>query len=385
MTKKNSPIVRTRKISREVDRQLYTFAGGRCEFDGCNKYLLKHHLTHIPGNFAEKAHICAFSEAGPRGKDETRPTEDINEIENLMLLCPDCHKLIDDNAERFDVATLRRHKIDHESRIHYLTGFDKDRKATILQVLSKIAGQPASVSMADVMNAVAPRYPEDTQGVVINLNQLDDSAPSFLASACDVIDKRLKTLYDECHDGTRCGHVSVFALAPIPVLIYLGTKLSSKIPTDIFQRHRDMENWTWKTEGPTVRYSLRCLQTGSNPHNAALTLSLSGNIEQSQLPAAIDESFSIYEITLQDLTPSPTFLRQKADLEAFRLQYQIGLRTIARAHPGLNQLHVFPAVPAPVAVLIGRELLPKVDPELVVYDNRRAEGGFVHSIIIRTN
>jgi hypothetical protein len=29
------------------------------------------------------------------------------------------------------------------------------------------------------------------------------------------------------------------------------TRLSNKIPTDLFQRHRDTENWTWKTHGDT--------------------------------------------------------------------------------------------------------------------------------------
>ena len=49
-------------------------AGGRCEFDGHNEYLLHHPLTLTPGNFAQMAHIVAFKEDGPRGKSPLRPT-----------------------------------------------------------------------------------------------------------------------------------------------------------------------------------------------------------------------------------------------------------------------------------------------------------------------
>jgi hypothetical protein len=40
-------------------------------------------------------------------------------------------------------------------------------------------------------------------------------------------------------------------------------------------------------------------------------------------------------------------------------------------------------VPAPVAVLCGRELFPKVDPVLLVYDGDKRKGGF--NLIMRVN
>jgi hypothetical protein len=55
----------TRTIPPKTSLFLYVQAGGRCEFDNCNKYLLEHGPTATPGNFAEQAHIWAFNEAGP--------------------------------------------------------------------------------------------------------------------------------------------------------------------------------------------------------------------------------------------------------------------------------------------------------------------------------
>ncbi len=106
-------------------------------------------------------------------------------------------------------------------------------------------------------------------------------------------------------------------------------------------------------------------------------LSLSGIVDPGSLPEAIDARFSLYEITLEGQVPNTGFLRQRADLDAFRATYREFLARLRRDHPGLRELHVFPAVPAPVAVACGFDLLPKVDPALVVYDNVTKDGGFI--------
>ena len=94
-----SPVVRVQSRAIDPTRKLllYVRAGGRCEFDGCNAYLFRHHVTQAEENFSQVAHIVAFKPDGPRGKIGLRP-DDINDLENLMLLCPQCHKLIDTTA-----------------------------------------------------------------------------------------------------------------------------------------------------------------------------------------------------------------------------------------------------------------------------------------------
>ena len=105
-------------------------------------------------------------------------------------------------------------------------------------------------------------------------------------------------------------------------------------------------------------------------------LSLSGTVALSELPHELDQ-LTVYEITLAGGTkPDPGFLRQAEDLETFRELYQRFLRDLRRDHPRLQEIHLFPAVPAPVAVTCGRELMHKVDPTLVIYDNNKNKGGF---------
>jgi hypothetical protein len=168
----------------------------------------------------------------------------------------------------------------------------------------------------------------------------------------------------------------VFALAPIPLLVILGRALSDKQGADFFQRHRDTDDWKWKSDGPDVEYTFRRMQKGAGSDRVALCLSLSGSIDRASLPPVIDDACTIYELTLASRQPSPLFLRKKTDLGNFRRAYMIALRKIMTEHRELPELHLFPAVPAPVAIVCGHALLPKVDPTIHVYDADKTSGGF---------
>ena len=380
-----SPVtgVARRQIKDTTKLRLFVVAGGRCEFDGCNQYLMDHHLTHDHGNFGEMAHIVAFQPEGPRGTNAARPV-DINEPDNLMFLCPQCHKLIDDHPDEYTRETLQKYKQAHEDRIFRLTATMPDRKTTIVQLKCKIGGHTVAIPVADVKEAVSPRYPDDPRGFVIDLTNIHGDDAAFIETAKQTIKREIDRLYAPGMEVETTRHISLFALAPIPLLIYLGSQLSNKVPVDVYQRHRDTEDWTWKTDGGPVGYAMRPLQAGTDHSKVALILSLSGSITLADLPGDIDQAFSVYEITLAQATPSPTYLRLAQELIGFKDIYQQTLRTIAREHGKLESIHLFPAVPAPIAVLCGRELLPKVDPTLLVYDNDKRKGGFNLTIGVNT-
>ena len=179
-------------------------------------------------------------------------------------------------------------------------------------------------------------------------------------------------------------NLSVLALAPIPLLVHLGGCLSSKVPTQFFQRHRDTESWKWKESGSAVGYETKVLVEGSDVRKVALFLSLSGPIEPRELPAAVDSTYSVYEITLRGRKPDPRFLDVEGSLYGFRDAYMALLREVVARHEGLTEIDLFPAVPAPVAVCVGRDLLPKRDPALVVwdYDRRANPPGWVRTVVV---
>lgn len=372
-----SPVIDvTRKIKLPVQILLFVRAGGRCQFDGCNRYLTEHHLTHKRGNFAQMAHVVAFSTKGPRGNVPNRP-EDINEVDNLMLLCHPCHKLIDDSPEEYLREVLEAYKKAHEDRVFLLTGTSPDRQTTVVAIRAKIGGKPTKkVSSGDINSAVAPRYSATREGFDIDLNSMPDEGPEFYELAMKKVRNDLERVVETTMSEDRTNHLSIFPLAPMPILIYAGSILGDKVGCDLYQKHRDTEDWKWKENGDPVRYKFHELRKGKDRKKVALVLSLSGTIDIDSLPEDVRSDATVYGITLDGVDPHPGFLHRKDDLESFRDVYQRALRAIGTKHGKLDSLHLFPAAPAPIAVTCGRGLMPKADPTLVVYDEDKRLGGF---------
>ena len=65
------------------------------------------------------AHVIAQKEQGPRGENSL-PLSDRDEFDNIIILCPSCHTIIDKNAKLFPVDTLLQWKRNHESSIKHL-------------------------------------------------------------------------------------------------------------------------------------------------------------------------------------------------------------------------------------------------------------------------
>jgi len=78
-----------RGIEENTKILLFARAAGRCEL--CNKSVIKDLTTGESFIWGEMAHIYAFSDKGPRAN----PTKtEKNDVDNLLLACPDCHEKI---------------------------------------------------------------------------------------------------------------------------------------------------------------------------------------------------------------------------------------------------------------------------------------------------
>jgi hypothetical protein len=376
----SSPVVQpSRAISRKTSLFLHVRAGGRCEFDNCNEYLLEHKPTGTPGYYAEQAHIWAFSEKGPRGRGRKRP-KDIHHIDNLMLLCKPCHTKIDNEPTLYPVGVLRKFKQDHEQRVFDLTGISKDRDSIPLVLKGLIGGRPMDISDDEMQKAVAPNYLRFRDRIDINLTQLPDSTDSaYWKSARDVIDSKLDMLARIKPREGRAMHVSVFALAAIPLLAYLGSRLSDKVHTDLYQRHRNPESWEWHEGAGTTQFHHRKLRNGTA--HVGLVVNVSGTIAADAIVTAAGD-VSLYELGIAGAPPTPLVLNTRDDLNRFVIAYVEVLESIRAAHPGIQELHVFPAVPAPIAITLGRHILPKIGPKLVIYDHDKRLGAFSKAITV---
>lgn len=100
-------------------KSLYAHSGNRCAFPGCNQEL----VCGEDINISEICHIYGLNQNSARyveGFDEKY----LNSEENLILLCPSHHKIIDSkgNEEKFPVQVLLDMKLAHESYINLKLG-----------------------------------------------------------------------------------------------------------------------------------------------------------------------------------------------------------------------------------------------------------------------
>ncbi|MDJ0379148.1 HNH endonuclease [Cryobacterium sp. PH31-L1] len=99
-------------VSSKTRKLLWSRAHNACAI--CRKSLtVDANSAESPGLIlGEEAHIIAQREDGPRGRDGDRA--DIDGYDNLILLCADDHKRVDEQADVFTVSFLRSTKLNHE-------------------------------------------------------------------------------------------------------------------------------------------------------------------------------------------------------------------------------------------------------------------------------
>lgn len=362
----SSSVVRVRRSSLDIqsERQIYGRTAGRCEFEGCNQFLLEHHVTFAEGNFAEKAHIVAFSPGGPRG-DEPLDREYINTLANLMLLCPHCHKLIDDDPEGYPVELLRKFKAEHEERIHRFTEFKPESSTRVLTMVATVRRERCAITEASVRAALARTNFDPRESLSLDLCNLTDTGdPSYWNTASREITQKVSSFVESPRGSTAFQPISVFAIARIPLLVHLGAALSSKVPVRVYNRQLLPDDWTWRDE-TRCQFEFQWLRESAEP-GVALLVSLSGIVQPKDLPLDLQQYGSIGEITIVDGTPSRTCLQAEESVESFRKSFQESIQEACKRGP--RELAIVPAVPTAAAVHIGRDLLPRAHPPVKIYD-----------------
>jgi predicted nucleotidyltransferase len=103
-------------INVNTRRQLWADCGGYCQNPLCNKYLLAE-VDNETVSLANMAHIIGVGHKGPRSESGLAMHIEKNGFGNLIMLCLDCHTIVDDLENKFGVDQLRRWKIDHTARI----------------------------------------------------------------------------------------------------------------------------------------------------------------------------------------------------------------------------------------------------------------------------
>jgi hypothetical protein len=160
--------------------------------------------------------------------------------------------------------------------------------------------------------------------------------------------------------------LSVFALAPQPLLIRLGTLLGDIVPVSVHQKHREPDTWKWLPDQPCISYQVTEYD-GRKEAPVALKLALSATVNDDRIISVLGKETAISSITCEQ--PGNDIMRRKDDLAVYKKLLR-NLFNKIKAHQG-KLVHVFRAVPASAAVETGRVWMPKADLAMKIYDRWR--------------
>ena len=339
---------------------LWAVSAGMCEFRGCPNLLYTHPVTKENVNQAERAHIYAFSEGGKRFSRLSQ-REKINDIDNLMLICDGCHKLIDSSNTDYPAEDLLAMKREHEERIRLLINIKPNLQSEVVIYNCNIGDRPIRIQGFHANESITPIfYP--ARITPINLSpdlRLYDNEQDFWSVMVKDLERQL-----EAHESAiRDKHISLFAVAPQPLLFKLGTILNRNYNVSVRQTQGDIASWRWQKEGQTINLQLH--ESGVVcSDKAAISIEITARLSDEEVENIFGGQ-RIYRIVANNC--SPAAIQSEADLSAVKQEYRKVLNKIRLECSSDVQISLLPIAPASVSIEAGRQLM-KGDPAVTIYD-----------------
>lgn len=359
-------------IPRRTVNLLWGLAGGHCEL--CGKNVAVDHLLGNQGKFAEVAHIEADSPKGPR-YNASQTDSERNSVANLMLLCPVCHKDIDNNPEEFGVEYLKARKRFYEDSVKETVDVIGPTCTDVIILAMAVGSNKMAVPERDWRRALVEA------GVSIGDAHVFDASEGvpdgFGPSTLRELEKRV-ALYREVIHTDKARRTSIFAIAPQPVLIGFGSMLADDGSVDVYQKRRDVDGWSWAADGRANKFYFE-ERYSSSSQDCVIVVSVSGQISFDTFESALpDEATTLYELSA--VRPGSTAVMLKDDWYAFKRAVTEAIFEIHQSHPEAKRLHVIPAMPVSACVAFGMAWNSHLIPELVIYE--KSDGAFVKVLTI---
>jgi hypothetical protein len=331
-------------------------------------------------NKAYISHIVAAKEKGARG-DKILSAQLEVDFNNLMLLCDECHNRIDEadpHAHPKEILLLM--KKQHEERIELVTGISEEKRSHVVIYRANIGKHSPSITSSEANHFLLPSYhpafPEAIDLSLSNSAQRDKDSSFWITELENLENQFNEQLRPRFRKG-EIAHLSIFAFAPIPLLIKLGTLINNIHHANIHQPIKASQTWNLSDLGDEVIYVIK--QPESISPVVALNISLSGKISDNRITSILGQNCTIYNLSI-DL-PFNDYLRTKKHLEDFSIAIRKLFNIIKTNHGRETTLNVFPAMPVSAAIEFGRCWMPKSDMPLCIYDENGVTG-FIKTIEI---
>lgn len=164
-------------------KKLFAMSGNECAMPGCKVEILSESGVLL----GEICHINARSKKGPRF-DPSQSNEERNGYGNLLILCPNCHKIIDSREDLYPAEALREIKRIHEE---YCGRGETDEDMFKAQ---QILNASSAVNVSNSSN-VAVNSPGAKQTTVLQFKTSGKSGPSIAPPSDSIANNRFCRSY----------------------------------------------------------------------------------------------------------------------------------------------------------------------------------------------
>ena len=285
-----------------------------------------------------------------------------------MLMCDSHHRLIDKiDVPGHSIERLKTMKRRHESLIERLTDFQGKGETDILLFGANIGNQQVKLTYEDARETINDtHYPASQYAIELGISNsgLLDHLGSFWELEKNSLQANFDRKIKDKRESGNIRHLSVFGLAPQPLLILLGSFLGDIHAAEVYQLHREPKTWQWLNEPDEVVFEV--IPPKEILPTVALNFSLSATIMDERIEKALGKECSIWTFTVN--RPNNDFLRNREQLIRFRQQVRQLLDRIKAVHGQDSLIHVFSAMPNSMAIDLGRIRMPKADLPMLIYD-----------------
>lgn len=337
---------------------LWGRAAALCSCSKCRRELVQEKSSNKSrAIIGEMAHIYAKSKSGPRFNPDLK--EDfINSYDNLILLCPMHHTIIDKNPQDYPPEILQEMKDKHETWVR------ENHK------------RPEGEGIGWTVIIQERDLPIDTDEAVISL-LTDFSEGEIIKLKCKTQDDiqlngklDQETKIQEIINKSKNKRFAIFSLGFISLAIYLGYLLTSRTRIRYSQFNRDTQSWVWPNiiNNPIPSMQLKGLLEKENTDikEAIIKVSLSSKIKNMQIEEIGLDLKDSYEIYVQN--PSEDWLRSEQQILDLSQQFRKILNNIIAYMVNIQKVHLFYAGPTAGAIAIGRQINPNMNPPVQLYE-----------------
>lgn len=350
-------------------------AAWRCQFSGCGKDLIRHGASGTKNKSSYFAHIIAASPKGPRG-DKLLSAQRATEVSNYILLCDDCHRLIDKrDPKRFTVALLQKMRETSLSEVRRLLDSLQYPEAIQVVVMGNVTGQATQFTSREAEEAMWERglkkhHSLTTQYFFENQwTQHNPLTPNYWASLFSNISGELPILKKFLHSHSENGkdRLAIFPLHGTSILVLAGRLFGEAVSAELFQFRREQPamqpggRWHFEESTSSGGNKFTCTeiqQYTSGATEACLIVGLTFDIGGERLPPEVyrDGVFQIPTLQISSTeSRNQDIIRSEDDLLNVSLTLGEAVQ-ILQDKWKIKKVHLFIGAPATACFKIGQKL-----------------------------